>query len=180
MDRIPAAATPPLPPQGSSLATEDRAAISPGSGQERPERRQVSWLAGRHAMHAFPAALATSGRPHHGAGASRSPLTVAGTAADLAGCPAAPHSLLCPKAPARSSGEVETPPADRHTRRRAAVKCRRAPVARRSPANARPYNRRTDAAGSRRDARRRRRARSRQGRRRSRGAPRAAASTTPG
>ena len=37
-----------------------------------------------------------SGRPHHGAGASRSPLTVAGTAADLASYPAAPHSLLCP------------------------------------------------------------------------------------
>ncbi len=50
--------------KGSSLTRSTEPWPSPGPGQERPERRQVSWLAGRHPMHGLPetAWSATSAR----------------------------------------------------------------------------------------------------------------------
>jgi hypothetical protein len=91
---------------------EHRAPDTPWSQARATMRRQVSWLAGHGTMHAFPCRFISwpaqwlpvcpskECRPS----ASRSPLTVAGTAMDLRGRPPAPHSLLGPVsgAPARS------------------------------------------------------------------------------
>jgi hypothetical protein len=80
------AAVQPQPHSFVAQTESYRAMTIPWIRQERPVRRQVSWLAGHSLMHAFPDLRLCAVQwllLHAGACASRYPLTVAGTAADL-------------------------------------------------------------------------------------------------
>ncbi|EHJ62454.1 hypothetical protein NSU_0585 [Novosphingobium pentaromativorans US6-1] len=80
-----------------------RAAAIPWTRARATRRRQVSWLAGHSLMHAFPGPsrhaafgpVAASQAPmaHEKPCASRYPLTVAGTAADLGKAIPSPHRI---------------------------------------------------------------------------------------
>jgi hypothetical protein len=69
-----------LPPLVRRSDGVHRAAAIPWTKARATRRRQVSWLTGRRSMHAFPGPWAQWLLPWKEARASRSPLTVAGTA----------------------------------------------------------------------------------------------------